>query len=123
MVNLNKENFNNYVKNYSYEEGNRKTLASGSVTKLFFNSKSQNLLIASRGDGMFSLSLKDSLFTNFTVGDGLLSNNIYDFMKKDELVWVQTGNGVNSINNKKLQDALILFMVAKLILKRKPKPL
>ena len=95
-----KENFNNYVKNYSYEEGNRKTLASGSVTKLFFNSKSQNLLIASRGDGMFSLSLKDSLFTNFTVGDGLLSNNIYDFMKKDELVWVQTGNGVNSINNK-----------------------
>ena len=95
-----KENFNNYIKDYSYEEGNSKTLASSSVTKLFFNSNSQTLLIASRGDGMFSLSLKDSLFTNFTIDNGLLSNNIYDFMKADELIWVQTGNGVNSIDNK-----------------------
>ena len=39
-----KENFNNYIKGYSYEEGNSKTLASSSVTKLFFNAKSEELI-------------------------------------------------------------------------------
>ena len=94
-----RENFNNYIKDYTYEEGNNKTLASGSATKLFYNDKSQALLIATRGDGMFSLNLKDSLITSTTVNEGLLSNNIYDFMKKGDVIWVQTGNGVNSINN------------------------
>ena len=93
------KDFNDYIKNYEYEEGNNKTLASSSATKLFYNDKSESLLIASRGGGMFSLNLKDSLFTNTNVDDGLLSNNIYDFMKRDDVIWVQTGNGINSITN------------------------
>ena len=93
------KDFNNYIKGYEYEQGNNKTLASSSATKLFYNDKSEALLIATRGDGMFSLSLKDSLFTNTNVDDGLLSNNIYDFMKRGDVIWVQTGNGINSINS------------------------
>ena len=94
-----KEDFNNYIKDYAYEEGNDKTLASSSATKLFYNDSSQDLLIATRGDGMFSLNLKDSLITSTTINEGLLSNNIYDFMKKNNFIWIQTGNGINSINN------------------------
>ena len=93
------KDFNNYIKGYEYEQGNNKTLASSSATKLFYNDESEALLIATRGDGMFSLSLKDSLFTNTNVDDGLLSNNIYDFMKRGDVIWVQTGNGINSINS------------------------
>ena len=93
------KDFNNYIKNYEYEEGNNRTLASSSATKLFYNDKSESLLIATRGDGIFSLNLKDSLFTNTKVDNGLLSNNIYDFMKRGDMIWVQTGNGINSIDN------------------------
>ena len=92
------KDFNNYIKNYEYEEANNRTLASSSATKLFYNDKSESLLIATRGDGIFSLNLKDSLFTNTNVDDGLLSNNIYDFMKRGDMIWVQTGNGINSID-------------------------
>mgnify|MGYP001233255112 CR=1 FL=1 len=96
-----KEDFNSFVKDFGYEKNNNKTLATSAVSKLFFKVNSEELYIASRGDGLFKLNLKDTIFHNITVNDGLLSNNIFDFMQKGDTIWIQTGNGVNSINDKK----------------------
>ena len=91
-------NFNFFIKDFNYIENNNKTLATSSVTKLFNNSNSKSLYIGSKGDGLFNLSLKDTTFNNINVKDGLLSNNIFDFMMRDNTIWIQTGNGINSIN-------------------------
>tara|TARA_Y100001970_G_scaffold92871_1_gene117130 strand:- start:91799 stop:95014 length:3216 start_codon:yes stop_codon:yes gene_type:complete len=90
---------NNFIKDFIYEDGNNKTLATKSVTKLFYNKEFNSLLIASRGDGLFTLNIKDTIFKNTTVKDGLLSNNISDFIKTDNHVWIQTGDGINFIDN------------------------
>ena len=95
-----KNNFNSFVKNFKYEENNKRTLASSNISKLYFKVNSEELYIASRGDGLFKLNLKDTTFNNITIDDGLLSNNIFDFMQKDNTMWIQTGNGINSINEK-----------------------
>ena len=93
------KSLNNFIKDFIYEDGNDKTLATKSVTKLFYNKDINSLLIASRGDGLFSLNLKDTIFKNITVKDGLLSNNISDFIKTDNHIWIQTGDGINFIDN------------------------
>ena len=90
---------NKFIKTFIYEDANDKTLATKSVTKLFYNKEQNSLLIASRGDGLFTLNIKDTIFKNITVKDGLLSNNISDFIKTDNHVWIQTGDGVNFIDN------------------------
>ena len=95
-----KNNFNSFVKNFKYEENNKRTLASSNISKLYFKVNSEELYIASRGDGLFKLNLKDTIFSNITINDGLLSNNIFDFMQKDNTIWIQTGNGINSIDEK-----------------------
>ena len=95
---LYKVNFNSFIKDFKYLEKNRKTLATSSISNLFHDNTSKILYIASKGDGLFKLNLNDTTFNNVTVRDGLLSNNVFDFMKKNNTVWIQTGNGINSIN-------------------------
>jgi ligand-binding sensor domain-containing protein len=97
---LYKLDFNSFVKDFSYQENNINTLATSAISKLFFDNLSNHLYVASRGDGLFKLNLKDTTFNNITVKNGLLSNNIFDFMQKDNTIWIQTGNGINSINEK-----------------------
>ena len=93
------KSLNNFIKDFIYEDQNDKTLATKSITKLFYNREFNSLLIASRGDGLFTLNLKDTIFKNITVKEGLLSNNISDFIKTDNYVWIQTGDGINFIDN------------------------
>mgnify|MGYP001997810173 FL=1 len=97
---LYKFDFKSFVKDFSYQENNINTLATSAVSKLFFDNLSNQLYLASRGDGLFKLNLNDTTFNNITVKDGLLSNNIFDFMQKDNTIWIQTGNGINSIDEK-----------------------
>ena len=96
-----KSDFNYYIKDFKYEVNNKKSLATSYITKLFHDQNSKLLYIASKGDGLFRFDLNDSIFSNLTVNDGLLSNNVFDFMLKDKTIWVQTGNGINSINEDK----------------------
>jgi len=95
---LYKFNFNSFIKDFKYLENNKNTLATSSISNLFHDNISKILYIASKGDGLFKLNLNDTTFNNITVRDGLLSNNVFDLMKKNNTLWIQTGNGINSIN-------------------------
>ena len=105
--------FGNFVKSYTYNGDSKKTLASSSPTKLFFDKKNQILFIGTLGSGLFMLDLKSETFTSKTVENGLLSNNIYDFSKIEDRLFIQTVSGINYsengiIKNINLEDGLTI---------------
>ena len=68
--------------------------------------------MGTKGDGLFRYSIKDSIFSNYRTDSGILSNNILDFLSVDQIVWIQTGNGLNytsdhsTFNSINTQDGL-----------------
>ena len=94
-LSLYKNNLENLIHRFDYKKGDNKTLSSKSIVKIFHNDINESLLLATRGSGLFRLNFKDSIFKNYTVSDGLLSNNINDFAKINDRIWIQSGNGIN----------------------------
>ena len=94
-LSLYKNDFNQLIKKFDYERGNSRTLSSKSIVKIFNDDLKNQLLLATRGSGLFTFNLRDSLFANYNLSDGLLSNNINDFAKIDGKIWIQSGNGIN----------------------------
>ena len=90
-----KNNLENLIHRFDYKKGDNKTLSSKSIVKIFHDDIDKSLLLATRGSGLFRLNLKDSIFKNYTVSNGLLSNNINDFAKINDRIWIQSGNGIN----------------------------
>lgn len=111
-LSLYKNDLNTWVKDFSYRDNDLKTIASNSITKLFFDENSEELFIGTRGDGLFRYSTKDSIFSNFKTDSGILSNNILGFLSLDQILWIQTGNGLNymvddaTFNSLNIQDGL-----------------
>ena len=94
-LSLYKNNLENLIHRFDYKKGDNKTLSSKSIVKIFHDDIDKSLLLATRGSGLFRLNLKDSIFKNYTVSNGLLSNNINDFAKINDRIWIQSGNGIN----------------------------
>ena len=94
-LSLYKNNLENLIHRFDYKKGDNKTLSSKSIVKIFYDDIDKSLLLATRGSGLFRLNLKDSIFKNYTVSNGLLSNNINDFAKINDRIWIQSGNGIN----------------------------
>ena len=94
-LSLYENNLENLVNRYDYNKGDNKTLSSKSIVKIFYDDIDESLLLATRGSGLFRLNFNDSIFKNYTVSDGLLSNNINDFAKINDRIWIQSGNGIN----------------------------
>ena len=94
-LSLYKDNLENLIHRFDYKKGDNKTLSSKSIVKIFHDDIDKSLLLATRGSGLFRLNLKDSIFKNYTVSNGLLSNNINDFAKINDRIWIQSGNGIN----------------------------
>ena len=90
-----KNNLENLIHRFDYKKGDNKTLSSKSIVKIFYDDIDKSLLLATRGSGLFRLNLKDSIFKNYTASNGLLSNNINDFAKINDRIWIQSGNGIN----------------------------
>ena len=93
------KNLNSFVRKFDFVLNDFTTLASGSPTRLFHINGTDYLLIASQGDGLFRYNLKTKLFNSYSSKDGLLSNNVVDFMQSNNNFWVVTSNGINYFDN------------------------
>ena len=98
-LSLYEKSLDNLIKRYNYQKGDSKTLSSKSIVKIFHDDINNSLLLATRGSGLFSLNFNDSIFKNYDLSDGLLSNNINDFAKINDRIWIQSGDGVNFFDN------------------------
>ena len=106
-----KDNFNSLIKNYSFNGDSSSSLASSSPTKLMFLNKEKELYIGSIGSGLFKFNTEDKTFSNIKSDQGLLSNNVYDFLNTNDKLFIQSGSGVNYIEdglikNINLEDGL-----------------
>ena len=93
------KSLDSFVQRFDFVLNDLKTLASGSPTKFVYFEGSDYLMIATKGDGLFRYNLKTHLFNNYTIKDGLLSNNIIDLMQFNNSIWVLTTNGINYFEN------------------------
>ena len=93
------KNLNSFLRKFDFVLNDFTTLASGSPTRLFHINGTDYLLIASQGDGLFRYNLKTKLFNGYSNKDGLLSNNVVDFMQSNNNFWVVTSNGINYFDN------------------------
>ncbi|MDB4280770.1 SpoIIE family protein phosphatase [Flavobacteriaceae bacterium] len=91
--------FSNFEKSFTYDGDSSTSLASSSPTKLFFDENQNILFIGTIGNGMFKYNLNDQRFSKIDMKNGLLSNNIFDFLKVKERLFIQTGSGVNFIED------------------------
>ena len=93
------KSLDSFVQRFDFVLNDLKTLASGSPTKFEHIAGSDYLMIATKGDGLFRYNLKTHLFNNYTIKDGLLSNNIIDLIQFNNSIWVLTTNGINYFEN------------------------
>ncbi len=93
------KSLDSFVQRFDFVLNDLKTLASGSPTKFEYIEGSDYLMIATKGDGLFRYNLKTHLYNNYTIKDGLLSNNIIDLMQFNNSIWVLTTNGINYFEN------------------------
>ena len=97
-------NFNSLIKNYKFNGDPSTSLASSSPTKLMYVDKEKQLYIGSIGSGLFKFNILDKTFTNIKSEQGLLSNNVYDFLNTNERLYIQSGSGVNYIENNLIKN-------------------
>ncbi len=89
------ENFSSLKRQFSYNGNPNNSLAASTPTKLYYNENDNNLYIATLGNGLFRYDLEDQKFSNYSTKDGLLSNNIYDFIFTNDRLYFQSGKGIN----------------------------
>ena len=96
---LYKNSLTNFIKNFNYNGGASTTLASSTPSKLFYDDNTNTLFIGTIGSGLFMYNLTEKHFSKLDVDDGLLSNNIFDFEQVNKVLLIQTGSGVNYIED------------------------
>ncbi len=89
----------NFIRNFNYNGDASTTLASSTPAKLFYDNTTNTLFIGTIGSGLFKYDLTEKRFSKLDVNDGLLSNNIFDFAQVNDLLLLQTGSGVNYIED------------------------
>ena len=97
-------NFNSFVKKFTYNGDSKNSLATSTPTKLMFIENERVLYIGSIGSGLFKYYLDDNTFTNLNIEDGMLSNNVYDFLESSDRLFFQSGSGINYIENELIKN-------------------
>ena len=98
-LSLYQNDLNSFVKNFKFNGDPLKTLASSTPTKLLYNENEEVLYVGSIGSGLFKYNLKDSTFSNLSIEDGMLSNNVYDFLQIPGKLFFQSGTGINFLES------------------------
>ena len=98
-LSLYEKDLNSFVKNFKFNGDPTKTLASSTPTKLLYNEDEEVLYIGSIGSGLFKYKLKNATFSNLSIEDGMLSNNVYDFLQIPGKLFFQSGTGINFIES------------------------
>ena len=81
------------VKHYIFDIDDKKSITSSSLTSL--TEYNEELYIGSEGDGIF-IYLNDSTgFSNVNTESGLLSNNVKNFLKTYQFLFILTDKGIN----------------------------
>lgn len=99
-----KNDFNNLLKSFTYNGNDKKSLAASTPTKIIHRPEENSLYIATLGSGLFKYNLSNEEFQNYTTEDGLLSNNIYDFLYTNNQLFFQTGSGINYFDNNLIKN-------------------
>ena len=89
---------------FTYNGDAKTSLAASTPTKLFYAEKENKLYIATLGNGLFRYDLENQKFTNFNTEDGLLSNNIYDFLNTNDRLYFQSGTGINYFDEERIKN-------------------
>jgi len=88
----------NQMLHFSHERGKRNTLCDNFTISLCEDYKGDIWIGTSTGVNMFNK--KDSLFTYYSMKDGLPSNIIYDIIEdKNRNLWFSTGSGLAMLNS------------------------
>ena len=96
--------FSNFKKQFTYNGDSKTSLAASTPTKLFYVEGENNLYIASLGNGLFRYNLDEKIFSNFNTNNGLLSNNVYDFLYDGNKLYFQSGAGVNYFDDERIKN-------------------
>ena len=94
-----KNNFNTFIKNFKYSGNSTSSLATSTPTKLMYIDKEKTLYIGSIGSGLFKYQIEEGIFSNLNLENGMLSNNVYDFLQTPNRLFFQSGTGINFIEN------------------------
>jgi len=94
-----KGDFNSFVKNFKFNGDSKISLATSTPTKLMYIEGEKVLYVGSIGSGLFKYHLEENTFSNLNIVDGMLSNNVYDFLQSSERLFFQSGTGINFIEN------------------------
>jgi len=97
-------NFNSFVKKFTYNGDSKNSLATSTPTKLMFIEDERVLYIGSIGSGLFKYDLDDNTFSNLNIEDGMLSNNVYDFLESPDRLFFQSGSGINYIEDELIKN-------------------
>ena len=103
-LSLYENDFNYFIKSFTFNGDPTKSLASSTPTKLLYNHDEKTLFIGSTGSGLFKYNIENESFSNLNINDGMLSNNIYDFLKFDNKIFFQSGTGINYTENRLLKN-------------------
>ena len=98
-LSLYENDFSSFVKSFTFNGDPTKSLASSTPTKLLYDDDEETLFVGSIGSGLFKYKIENETFSNLNLNDGMLSNNVYDFLKFDDKVFFQSGTGINFIEN------------------------
>jgi len=102
-----KNDFNSFIKNFKFNGDSKNSLATSTPTKLMYILGERVLYVGSIGSGLFKYHLDDSTFSNLNIEDGMLSNNVYDFLQSSERLFFQSGTGINFIENGLIKNITI----------------
>jgi len=107
------KNLLGYEKSFAFNGDSSNSLASSTPTKLFFDEDKGVLYIGTIGSGLFKYNIDSKRFSKIDISNGLLSNNIFDFLKVDSRLFIQTGSGINyteddTIKNINNEDGLTI---------------
>jgi hypothetical protein len=103
-LSLYENDLNSFVKNFKYNGDATKTLASSTPTKLLYNKDENVLYVGTIGSGLFKYNIENDIFSNLNVEDGMLSNNVYDFLQIPGKLFFQSGTGINFIENNLIKN-------------------
>ena len=86
-------------KHYVHADNNKNSIANSSVGHLYEDEN--GVLWIATASGLSSLNVKTSAIKNYTVEDGLPSNNIFGILKDDKSnLWISTSRGISRFNLK-----------------------
>jgi len=85
---------------YINEKNNKKSLCSNDIVALFIDSEN-SVWITTIHKGISRYNSDINSFTNYSINNGLPSNNIYEIIEdKDKHLWLSTNRGISAFNLK-----------------------